>query len=119
MATGMRVLPWRRQQPERREEITNLLTTYAEIRPKADADRVVAAYEFAEFHHRGQRRASGEPYITHPVAVATILARYGVDEDTIIGALCHDVVEDCDDELAETGGGSGRSWRQSSTGAQS
>lgn len=101
MATGMRVLPWRRQQPERREEITNLLTTYAEIRPKADADRVVAAYEFAEFHHRGQRRASGEPYITHPVAVATILARYGVDEDTIIGALCHDVVEDCDVELAE------------------
>lgn len=103
MATGIRVLPWRRHLSDRRSEITDLLAIYAEHRPKANTERVLAAYEFAEFHHRGQLRASGEPYITHPVAVATVLARYGVDEETIIGALCHDVVEDCEVELPEIG----------------
>lgn len=56
--------------------------------------RIIHAFEVADECHRGQKRKSGEPYITHPVAVATILAELGMDEDTIVGALLHDTVED-------------------------
>ena len=52
------------------------------------------AYNFAKEAHEGQKRASGEPYIEHPVAVAQILLDYGLDADTIIAALLHDVIED-------------------------
>ena len=45
-------------------------------------------------HHEGQLRRSGEPYITHPLAVAGIVARYGMDDVTIAAALLHDAVED-------------------------
>lgn len=103
MPTGIRVLPWRRQLSLRREEITNLLDTYVSNRPKANLELVTEAFEFAELQHRGQKRVSGEPYITHPIAVATILARYGVDEETVCAALLHDVVEDCDIPLSEIG----------------
>lgn len=51
-------------------------------------DRLIHAYEVAEKLHRGVVRKSGEPYITHPVAVATILAELGLDEDTLVAALC-------------------------------
>ncbi|SDU81170.1 RelA/SpoT family protein [Arcanobacterium phocae] len=59
-----------------------------------DIDRLIHAYEVAEKLHRGVNRKSGEPYITHPVAVATILAELGLDEDTLVAALLHDTVED-------------------------
>ncbi|MDY5129485.1 RelA/SpoT family protein [Actinotignum urinale] len=59
-----------------------------------DKNRIIHAYNVAEKCHRGQYRKSGEPYITHPVAVATITAELGLDEDTIVGALLHDTVED-------------------------
>ena len=52
------------------------------------------ALEFATDAHRNQKRASGEPYILHPMAVADILMDYGLDSDTIIAALLHDVIED-------------------------
>ncbi|THV27201.1 RelA/SpoT family protein [Glycomyces paridis] len=52
------------------------------------------AYRIAEQMHRGQARRSGEPYITHPIAVATILANLGVDTPTIAAGLLHDTVED-------------------------
>src|SRR5690606_14888749 len=52
------------------------------------------AYRIAEQMHRGQARKSGEPYITHPIAVATILAELGVDTATIAAGLLHDTVED-------------------------
>ncbi len=58
--------------------------------------RVRQAYELAERLHRGQKRSSGEDYITHPLAVADILADLNADADTIIAGLLHDVVEDCD-----------------------
>jgi len=58
--------------------------------------RVRQAYELAERLHRGQKRSSGEDYITHPLAVADILADLNADVDTIIAGLLHDVVEDCD-----------------------
>ncbi len=59
-----------------------------------DLPRIEAAYELAKKAHDGQVRSSGEPYISHPIAVAVILVGLGMDSDTIIGALLHDVVED-------------------------
>src|SRR4051812_28680262 len=62
--------------------------------PKADTRIVQRAYEIAERNHRGQFRRSGDPYITHPLAVATIVAELGMEEPTICAALLHDTVED-------------------------
>ena len=61
-----------------------------------DPGRLARAFEFGKVAHDGQTRASGEPYFTHPVAVANILADMRLDEDSIITALLHDTVEDCD-----------------------
>ncbi len=66
--------------------------------------QVEHSYVVARDAHAGQLRSSGDPYITHPVAVARILAEYHFDPQTIMAALLHDVIEDCDvtkDELAE------------------
>src|SRR3954469_16813155 len=52
------------------------------------------AYDFAERAHRGQCRASGEPYISHPVAVANIVAGLGGSRTTVCAALLHDTIED-------------------------
>lgn len=60
----------------------------------SDRERIVRAYEIAERAHQGQSRKSGEPYITHPVAVAEILSELGMNTQTIIAALLHDTVED-------------------------
>lgn len=59
-----------------------------------DLPRIEAAYELAKKAHEGQVRSSGDLYISHPIAVAVILVGLGMDSDTIIGALLHDVVED-------------------------
>lgn len=64
-----------------------------------DREKIQAAYDFAEKAHKGQVRTSGEPYITHPVAVAYILLEMCMDTDTICAALLHDVVEDTGVEL--------------------
>lgn len=53
------------------------------------------AYNYAKVAHKGQLRKDGQPYISHPVAVALILAKQGFNEDVVSGALLHDVVEDC------------------------
>jgi len=62
--------------------------------PKSDTAVVERAYRTAEHYHRGQLRKSGDPYITHPLAVATILAELGLTESTLCAALLHDTVED-------------------------
>ena len=67
--------------------------------PGVDNDLLSRAFSFAEKAHRGQVRASGEPYFTHPIEVAHILADMHVDPATIITALLHDVVEDTDATL--------------------
>lgn len=59
-----------------------------------DAEKIQRAYDLAYDAHKDQRRRSGEPYIMHPVAVAKILYDFGMDNECIIGALLHDVVED-------------------------
>ncbi|MFC3603402.1 RelA/SpoT family protein [Deinococcus soli (ex Cha et al. 2016)] len=65
-------------------------------RPAEDRERVEAAFVFARDAHAGVNRKSGEPYITHPVAVAVILARLGMDTDSLMAGLLHDTVEDVD-----------------------
>ena len=64
-----------------------------------DLEKIKSAYALAEEAHRGQVRTSGEPYISHPVAVAYILLEMCMDTDTICAALLHDVVEDTGVEL--------------------
>ncbi|MFC1440049.1 bifunctional (p)ppGpp synthetase/guanosine-3',5'-bis(diphosphate) 3'-pyrophosphohydrolase [Streptacidiphilus sp. N1-10] len=64
--------------------------------PKADLVTLERAYQIAERWHRGQKRKSGDPYITHPLAVATILAELGMDTPTLMAGLLHDTVEDTD-----------------------
>ena len=64
-----------------------------------DLDKITAAYELANKAHEGVKRSSGEPYITHPIAVACILLEFCMDTDTICAALMHDVVEDTDIDL--------------------
>jgi guanosine-3',5'-bis(diphosphate) 3'-pyrophosphohydrolase len=62
--------------------------------PEAQVERVLRAYEVGARAHEGQTRKSGEPYITHPIAVAGILAELGLDAETIIAAILHDTLED-------------------------
>lgn len=71
-----------------------LLTTIKRERLKIDKDLLQLAFETAEQAHAGQTRMSGEPYITHPLAVAVKLAALRLDEETIIAGLLHDVPED-------------------------
>lgn len=80
------------------EELLALLDRVREYQPQADTTTIVRAYRVAEYIHRGERRASGEPYITHPLAVAGILAELEMDVATISAGLMHDVVEDGKDE---------------------
>lgn len=75
-------------------DIATLVRIHRKRHKHVDLDGVRRAYEIAERFHRGQMRKSGEPYITHPVAVATILAQLGMDSVTIMAALLHDTVED-------------------------
>ena len=63
-------------------------------RPGADIDLIRRAYLFSALHHRGQKRASGEPYLVHPLEVAEILADMRLDEVSVSTGLLHDVVED-------------------------
>ncbi|HSX62485.1 MAG TPA: bifunctional (p)ppGpp synthetase/guanosine-3',5'-bis(diphosphate) 3'-pyrophosphohydrolase [Tahibacter sp.] len=69
--------------------------------PLAQVALVRRAYEVGAYAHREQKRKSGEPYITHPVAVASIMADLGLDHETIIAAILHDTLEDTDLTRAE------------------
>jgi GTP pyrophosphokinase len=93
VATVERVLPWRRQSAPS-DVISPLLTSYLQRHPKSETGMIVRAYEVAERAHAGQLRKSGESYISHPLAVATILAGLSLDDVTIAAALLHDAVED-------------------------
>ncbi|MHB1533805.1 MAG: RelA/SpoT family protein [Acidimicrobiales bacterium] len=93
VATVERVLPWRRQ-VQTADALTPLLSAFRARHPKNDTALIIRAYETAAQAHEGQLRNSGEAYISHPLAVATILAGLGLDDITIAAALLHDAVED-------------------------
>lgn len=78
-----------------------LISALRNNHPKADVSIIERAYATAEKAHRGQMRKSGDPYITHPVAVATILAELGMTASTLAAALLHDTVEDTPYSLAQ------------------
>jgi len=71
-----------------------LVAVHKETWPKANVSLLQKAYEVAEERHADQMRRSGDPYITHPLAVANILAELGMDTTTLVAALLHDTVED-------------------------
>jgi guanosine-3',5'-bis(diphosphate) 3'-pyrophosphohydrolase len=73
------------------KELLSKVSTYL---PAEQVQRIREATEFGAEAHQGQTRVSGEPYITHPVAAAEILADLHLDADTIVGAILHDVIED-------------------------
>ncbi len=79
--------------------VDRLIKTVRTHHPKADVALIERAYAAAEKAHSGQKRKSGEPYITHPVAVAQILADLGIGAKTLAAALLHDTVEDTDYDL--------------------
>jgi GTP diphosphokinase / guanosine-3',5'-bis(diphosphate) 3'-diphosphatase len=74
--------------------LRELLSKVGSYLPADQLERVREAAEFGAAAHKGQTRISGEPYITHPVAAAEILADLHLDADTLIGAILHDVIED-------------------------
>ncbi|MDC0931215.1 bifunctional (p)ppGpp synthetase/guanosine-3',5'-bis(diphosphate) 3'-pyrophosphohydrolase [Methylophilaceae bacterium] len=76
---------------EDNSRLTQLIKTYL---PKKEVDKVWEAFRFSEKAHSGQKRRSGEAYISHPVSVACIAARFHLDSQSIQAALLHDVVED-------------------------
>ena len=101
MATGSRVLPWRRQQSATAHELAPLLAAYKRRHPKGSVSTINRAYDTAREAHRHQTRTTGESYITHPVAVAGVIADIGLDEASIVAALLHDAVEDTELTLAD------------------
>lgn len=80
------------------EGIYNLVAMLKATGKKYDIDKIETAYEYARALHDGQFRASGEPYISHPIAVAEIVAGLELDTDSICAALLHDTVEDCSEK---------------------
>ncbi|WP_237744952.1 RelA/SpoT family protein [Kribbella catacumbae] len=90
--------------PNRAPMLEPLFRVVRATHPKADLAIIERAYRTAEKHHTGQLRKSGDAYITHPLAVATILAELGMTAPTLCAALLHDTVEDTDytiDELTK------------------
>ena len=78
-----------------------LIDTVSSYMDADEIDKVREAYEFANRVHKGQRRKSGEPYVSHPIEVACILGDIRMDVETITAALLHDTVEDTDVTLEE------------------
>jgi RelA/SpoT family (p)ppGpp synthetase len=91
--------------PKRKRAIglDRLLEQIEAYLPAEQVARVMEAYHYSAAAHEGQRRRSGEPYISHPVAVATILAELRMDAQTIMAALLHDVIEDTGSTKEELG----------------
>jgi len=85
----------------RTDDFGRLVAQLEAYLPSTDIPSIAQAYEFAAKAHQGQERRNGDPYITHPVAVAEILAGLHLDAGSIKAALLHDVVEDTPSTLAE------------------
>ena len=74
--------------------IEDIIEKVEKNRPNSDIELIRRAYLFSAMHHRGQKRASGEPYLVHPLEVADLLAEMRLDEKSVSTGLLHDVVED-------------------------
>ncbi|MQY38331.1 Bifunctional (p)ppGpp synthase/hydrolase RelA [Streptomyces sp. RB17] len=83
------------------DAISHVVEAHRAHHPDADLDPLRRAYVLAESSHRGQMRKSGEPYITHPLAVTLILAELGAETTTLTASLLHDTVEDTDVTLEQ------------------
>jgi GTP pyrophosphokinase len=94
-------LPGFRTHPAAPTALEPVLAALRSSHPKASTELVERAYAVAERVHQGQERKNGEPYITHPLAVATILAELGMTPSTLAAALLHDTVEDTPYSLIE------------------
>ena len=81
--------------------LRRLLDTLSTYLPDEQIGQIAEAYEFGAAAHEGQKRKTGEPYITHPVAVAQELAEMHLDSEAIMAAILHDTVEDTDASLAD------------------
>src|SRR5581483_11436399 len=81
--------------------VAELIASVEAYNPGVDKQLIHRAFDYAELHHRGQTRRSGEEFVNHPLAVAQICAQLHLDEQTIAAALLHDVVEDTEVELDE------------------
>ena len=91
MVATRRVVPWRRRASGKSDETTALIEAYLEHHPRGEVTLIERAYKTALRAHEGQTRKSGEPYVHHPLAVATIVAHQGLDDVTIGAALLHAV----------------------------
>lgn len=80
------------------ESLTDLVRSY---NPNSNSEMIAAAYDYGRLMHDGQMRTSGEPYFSHPVAVAMLLAEQRLDDATIVTALLHDTIEDTGSTYAE------------------
>jgi|GEM_PF-3741716 len=98
----------------RAADLCSLLENYLDPH---NVQKVYRAYQFGAQAHQGQRRLSGEPYITHPLAVARTLGEMGLDAESLCAAILHDVIEDTPTakaEIAEAfgpGSGAAGGWR--------
>ena len=77
-------------------EVDPIVRVFKKTHRGVEIEPITRAYDVAHRQHMGQFRKSGEPYITHPLAVALVLAEYGLDRDTIVAGILHDTVEDTD-----------------------
>lgn len=81
------------------ENVDSLIAGLEKTGKKYNFDKIRKAFEYANALHEGQFRKSGEKYICHPIAVAEIVADFGLDTDSICAALLHDTIEDCPDKI--------------------
>ncbi|GIS75465.1 MAG: hypothetical protein CM1200mP12_11840 [Gammaproteobacteria bacterium] len=77
------------------ESIDALSEKLSDYLDSGQIEQVNKAFEFASEAHSGQFRTSGDPYVSHPIAVASIFSSYHMDEDSLSAAMLHDVIEDC------------------------
>lgn len=94
MAHGNAVVYEQRAGSELPAQAADLCALLASYMDSSEVRRVIEAYQFAALAHKDQRRLTGEPYITHPLAVAKILAEMRLEVESIVAALLHDVIED-------------------------
>lgn len=82
-------------------DVEDLISLVRAYNPKTNAELIRQAYDYGGLMHEGQKRHSGDPYFTHPVAVAAILTEQRLDDATIITALLHDTIEDTKSTFSE------------------